>query len=88
MYDLVVRHFLACVSRDAEGRETTIEIDVNSERVSIGFKPNCLLLSRLKDTIILFLPNQNAMLSTCKPHENMIRNMSTINIYEFCITIL
>ena len=33
VYELVVRHFLACVSKDAEGRETTIEIDVNYERV-------------------------------------------------------
>lgn len=33
VYELVVRHFLACVSKDAEGRETTIEIDVNNERV-------------------------------------------------------
>lgn len=33
----MVRHFLACVSKDAEGRETTIEIDVNQERVIIFF---------------------------------------------------
>lgn len=34
VYELVVRHFLACISKDAEGRETTIEIEVNAERVS------------------------------------------------------
>ncbi|KAG8194684.1 hypothetical protein JTE90_027999 [Oedothorax gibbosus] len=36
VYDLVVRHFLACVSKDAEGRETTIEIDVNNERFAVN----------------------------------------------------
>lgn len=38
VYELVVRHFLACVSKDAEGRETTIEIDVNNERVILFFR--------------------------------------------------
>lgn len=38
VYELVVRHFLACVSKDAEGRETTIEIDVNNERVILCFR--------------------------------------------------
>ena len=31
VYELVVRHFLACVSRDAVGKETTVHIDVNGE---------------------------------------------------------
>jgi len=29
-----VRHFLACCSKDAQGQETTVEIDVNNEGVS------------------------------------------------------
>ncbi|XP_054721108.1 DNA topoisomerase 3-alpha-like [Uloborus diversus] len=36
VYELVVRHFLACVSKDAEGRETTVEIDVNNERFAVN----------------------------------------------------
>ncbi|GIY15305.1 DNA topoisomerase 3-alpha [Caerostris extrusa] len=36
VYELVVRHFLACVSKDAEGKETTIEIDVNGERFAVN----------------------------------------------------
>lgn len=32
VYEFVVRHFLACVSKDAEGRETTVEITVNGEK--------------------------------------------------------
>ena len=31
LYEFVVRHFLACVSEDAKGQETTVEIDVNDE---------------------------------------------------------
>ena len=29
-----MRHFLACVSRDALGKETTVNIDINGEAVS------------------------------------------------------
>ncbi|KAH6928203.1 hypothetical protein HPB50_012579 [Hyalomma asiaticum] len=32
VYELVVRHFLACLSKDAEGKETTVEVDLNGER--------------------------------------------------------
>lgn len=32
VYELVVRHFLACLSKDAEGKETTVEVDLNEER--------------------------------------------------------
>lgn len=32
MYELVVRHFLACVSSDAVGKETTVDIDLNGEK--------------------------------------------------------
>ena len=28
-----MRHFLACCSQDAQGHETTIEIDINGEQV-------------------------------------------------------
>lgn len=34
IYELIVRHFLACCSKDAEGRETTVEIEIAEERVS------------------------------------------------------
>lgn len=32
MYEFVVRHFLACVSKNAEGHETTVEIDIAGEK--------------------------------------------------------
>ncbi|XP_021951308.2 DNA topoisomerase 3-alpha [Folsomia candida] len=32
IYELIVRHFLACCSKDAEGRETTVEIEIAEER--------------------------------------------------------
>ncbi|XP_065846647.1 DNA topoisomerase 3-alpha-like [Oscarella lobularis] len=32
VYEFVVRHFLACCSKDAQGEETTVEIDIASER--------------------------------------------------------
>ena len=34
IYEFVVRHFLACCSKDAQGLETSVEIDVNNERVN------------------------------------------------------
>ncbi len=33
VYELIVRHFLACVSDDAVGKETTVDIDINGEKV-------------------------------------------------------
>ena len=36
VYELIVRHFLACASRDALGKETTVNIDINGEAVSEG----------------------------------------------------
>ena len=33
VYELIVRHFLACVSQDALGKETTVTIDINGESV-------------------------------------------------------
>ena len=32
VYELITRHFLACVSQDAVGKETTVEIDINGEK--------------------------------------------------------
>lgn len=34
VYEYIVRHFLACLSKDAEGLETTVEIDINNEKVN------------------------------------------------------
>lgn len=34
MYELITRHFLACVSKDAQGLETVITIDMNGEEFS------------------------------------------------------
>nr|XP_002732450.2 PREDICTED: DNA topoisomerase 3-alpha-like [Saccoglossus kowalevskii] len=31
VYELIVRHFLACLSQDAQGHETTVEIDIAAE---------------------------------------------------------
>jgi DNA topoisomerase-3 len=33
VYDFVVRHFLACCSRDAQGLETIVDIDIAGEKV-------------------------------------------------------
>ncbi|XP_071455278.1 DNA topoisomerase 3-alpha [Hetaerina americana] len=32
LYELIVRHFLACCSKDAEGMETVVEIDIANEK--------------------------------------------------------
>lgn len=33
VYEYVVRHFLACLSKDAEGEETIVNIEINEEKV-------------------------------------------------------
>lgn len=33
VYELITRHFLACVSKDAVGKETNVTIDINGEKV-------------------------------------------------------
>lgn len=33
IYEFIVRHFLACVSQDAQGHETIVEIDIAEEKV-------------------------------------------------------
>ena len=38
VYELIARHFLACVSEDAIGKETTVQIDVNGEKVNLTYK--------------------------------------------------
>ena len=32
VYEFIVRHFLACVSQDAVGKETTVNIDIAGEK--------------------------------------------------------
>jgi DNA topoisomerase IA len=32
VYELVVRHFLACCSKDAVGRETAVDVGIAGER--------------------------------------------------------
>jgi DNA topoisomerase-3 len=34
VYEFVARHFLACCSRDAEGLETIVDIDIAGEKVT------------------------------------------------------
>lgn len=37
MYEFIVRHFLACVSKDAKGHETNVLIEINGEEVIISY---------------------------------------------------
>jgi len=37
VYEFIVRRFLACVSKDASGFETVVQIDVNDEKVMLRF---------------------------------------------------
>ncbi|TSK31307.1 DNA topoisomerase 3-alpha [Bagarius yarrelli] len=34
LYEFIVRHFLACCSKDAQGQEVTVEIDITEEKFS------------------------------------------------------
>lgn len=36
MYEFIVRHFLACVSQDALGQETVVDIDIAQEKFSVS----------------------------------------------------
>lgn len=36
MYELVVRHFLACVSQDAKGSETNVKATIDEEHFSLN----------------------------------------------------
>ena len=33
VYEFIVRHFLACCSQDAQGKETTVDIEIAGEQV-------------------------------------------------------
>lgn len=50
IYEFVVRHFLACCSKDAQGQETTVEIDVNNEVVNISL--NAVKLYQLQIQVL------------------------------------
>ncbi|XP_020823025.1 DNA topoisomerase 3-alpha [Phascolarctos cinereus] len=43
LYEFIVRHFLACCSEDAQGQETTVEIDIAQERF---FAHGLMILAR------------------------------------------
>lgn len=36
VYEFITRHFLACLSSDAQGKETTVDIDVAKEKFSVS----------------------------------------------------
>lgn len=38
VYEFIVRHFLACCSKDAQGHETVVDIDINGEKVQPAVK--------------------------------------------------
>lgn len=37
VYELIVRHFLACCAKDAKGQETKVKIDIAGEKVGRSF---------------------------------------------------
>lgn len=43
VYDFIVRHFLACVSKDAQGQETTVEVEIAEEHF---FAHGLMILAR------------------------------------------
>lgn len=45
VYELIVRHFLACVSKDAKGHETKVEILIGDEKV---LKLNVIIIRTTK----------------------------------------
>ena len=49
VYELIVRHFLACVSQDAQGHETVVDIDIAGEKFTA--QGNAMK--------ILFMPSHN-----------------------------
>lgn len=57
-----MRHFLACLSKDAEGEETIVNIEVNKEKVTFKFVYTTFNYGNLKGLmmylfILLFLSN-------------------------------
>lgn len=49
VYEYIVRHFLACVSKNAEGLETTVNITINDEKVNISKSLIFFFLKILKE---------------------------------------
>jgi DNA topoisomerase IA len=39
VYKFIVRHFLACCSKDAKGQETKVKIDIAGEKVNNVMTP-------------------------------------------------
>jgi len=54
LYELVVRHFLACCSQPAVGAETTVEIDIAGEQFTASGRV-VLAVSILFSYILLLL---------------------------------
>lgn len=52
VYELIARHFLACVSEDAVGKETTVQIDINGEKVNLIFK--CKIMTEARPNKLCF----------------------------------
>lgn len=59
LYEFIVRHFLACLSEDAKGMETIVNIDINKEKFTatglIILEENYLevrLMSRIHITLV------------------------------------
>ena len=46
IYEFIVRHFLACCSKDAKGTETIVEIQVRDERVKIYILSGSMYFSK------------------------------------------
>jgi DNA topoisomerase-3 len=44
VYDFVVRHFLACCSKDAQGLKTIVDIDIAGEKVKFYVSVIVLLI--------------------------------------------
>lgn len=53
VYELVVRHFLACVSQPAVGAETTVEIDIAGEGFSSSGRA-ILAVSNVQSCLYVF----------------------------------
>lgn len=55
LYELVVRHFLACVSQPAVGAETTVEIDIAGELFAVSGRVILAVSSSLHATSPIFV---------------------------------
>ena len=52
VFELITRHFLACVSQDAQGKETTVRININGEKF-IG-ESGCLVIGNRTSNNVSF----------------------------------